>query len=485
MYEPLSPLAKIVFKFINAFPWAFPKRHRWLAEDNMSGYTGRVRQSEARLMKGSLLAGDFTWKGVSILIPFDHKQLSVVAKWMDKRRTVLASDVPYRPPHRASSILGFQSFHLGIIPFNLFSDFRAAPLFLKSKLSRFCDVNTVYLPNGAAYLSLYVRFHSDATAQVKDVDVRDLLGSRRILSLNPFSKSFGIQSRGSKLSAIENLLNSKAAEVVQESLGVVDVLLRLWGEKLKFQQYSVVADFVSHSWEETGYFMMERPNVVEGETHVVIDPRRQYLISGRSADLTGVLMEHDASKPIGADAIFIKAEPRRAEPDYRGGYLSGLHYGLEEYACLQYVMDVERRLVRSAEEISDVFTRKKISSRKSLSILVAQSLSLNLIDERIDALKNSDHWFENSYRDTFQKRIALLEERFGSLRGKIQRRRDQSHDEVQLTQLRWTKRNAWLLVVLALVQIGIAIIVVDWTESGRTNNIMFKNWGALVSSLYL
>lgn len=481
MTDPLSPLAKVIFKVINAVPWLFSKRHRWVANHYLFEHVGRIRDSDSKLVKGSLLAGDFTWKGVSVLIPFDHKQLSAVTKWMEKRRTAMASSVPYLPPHRASSILGFQSFHLGFIPFNAFNDFYGAPLFLKSFYPRFCDVNTMYLPNGAAYLSLYIRLEDVATEIVKDVDVTHVQGEKFFLSLNPFSKSFGILSNGVKESSIEKLVCKKAAQVMSESLEVVDVLLRLWGKRLKSEKYNVVADFVSHSWEATGYFSPERPSFEKSDTQVVIDPRRQYLITGRSSDLTGVMMERDAAELFGADAIFIKAEARVTESDFGFGYLSGLHYGIEDYAALQYVIDVEKRLITSAAEISEVFTRRGISSRKSLSLLVSQSLSLNVIDERIDALKNSHRWFDGDYKQVFENRVSNLEEKFSSLRGKIQRRRDQAHDEVQLAQLNWTKRNAWLLVALALVQIGIALVVVDWTESGLDKNNIFLNWKSLAS----
>jgi len=481
MTYPLSPLAKAIFKIINIVPWIFPKRHRWVAKHYLFERVGRTRESDTRLIKGSLLAGDFTWKGISVLIPFDHKQLSTVTKWMEKRRTAMASSVPYSPPHRASSMLGFQCFHLGFIPFNTFSDFYGAPIFLKSLYPKFCDVNTMYLPNGAAYLSLYIRLDDVATETVKDVDVTHVRGEKVFLSLNPFNKSFGILSDGVKESSIEKLVRKRSAQVMSESLEVVDVLLRLWGKRLKSERYNVVADFVSHSWEATGYFSPERPNIEKGDTHVLIDPRRQYLITGRSSDLTGVMMERDDAESFGADAIFIKAEARATEPDYGFGYLSGLHYGIEEYAGIQYVIDVEKRLITSAAKISEVFTKARISSRKSLSILVAQSLSLNLIDERIDALKNSDRWFDGDYKEVFERRVSSLEEKFSNLRGKIQKRRDQAHDEVQLAQLHWTKRNAWLLVALALVQIGIALVVVDWTESGIDKNNIFLNWNFLVS----
>jgi len=483
MTDPLSPLAKAIFKIIHVVPWIFPKRHRWLANHYLFEHVDRIRDSDSNLIKGSLLAGDFTWKGISVLIPFDHKQLSTVTKWMEKRRTAMASSVPYSPPHRASSILGFQCYHLGFIPFNTFSDFYGAPLFLRSVYPKFCDVNTMYLPNGAAYLSLYIRLDDVATEIVKDVNVTHIRGEKRFLSLNPFNKSFGILSNGIKESAIEKLISKKATQVMRESLEVVDVLLRLWGKRLKSGTYNVVADFVSHSWETTGYFSPDRPHFEKGDTQVVIDPRRQYLITGRSSDLTGVMMERDAAEAFGADAIFIKGEARLSEPDYGFGYLSGLHYGIEEYAGLQYVLDVEKRLITSAAEVSEVFTKAKISSRKSLSLLVSQSLSLNLIDERIDALKNSDRWFDGAYKEVFEKRVSNLEEKFSSLRRKIQKRRDQAHDEVQLAQLDWTKRNAWLLVALALIQIGIALVVVDWTESGIDKNNIFLNWNSLASYL--
>lgn len=483
MIESLPPLAKITFKIINTVPLLFPTKHRLLAEHHLAKRTHRIRESDTRLIKGSLLAGDFTWKGVSILIPIDHKQLSAITKWMDHRRTALASDIPYTPPHGASSILGFQFSHLGSIPFNSYSDFYGAPLFLKSAHPEFCDVNAIYLPNGAAYLSLYIRLDDSATSEIKDLDISHIQGERNFLSINPFNKSFGIQSREHKELIVDRLINKNSAKIMNESLEVVDVLLRLWGKRIKQEKYNVIADFVSHSGEDTGYFSPERTSVKNGDTHVVINPRRKHSVTGRSSDLTGVIMEHKAAESIGADAIIIKAEPRTIEPNNGFGYLSGLNYGTEEYAGLQYVMEVEKRLIASTQEISEVFTRENISSRKSLSALVAQSLSLNLIDERIDALKSSAKLFDDNYKEVFQNRISNLEEKFANLRGKIQKRRDQSHDEVQLTQLRWTKRNALFLIGLALVQIGIALFVVDWSETGRSKNIIYLNWSSLTSHL--
>lgn len=482
MTDSLPPLAKTIFKVICTVPWFFPKRHRAVARHYLNYPVSHVRESDAKLIKCSLLAGDFTWKGISILVPFEHSRLSVVTKWMDKRRTAMASPGPFHSPRRASSILGFQCFHLGMIPFNTFSDFYGHPLFLKSIFPKFCDVNTMYLPNGAAYLSLYIRLEDVATERVKDVDVSDVRGVNKFLSLNPFNRSFGIRSMGVKRTAVNNFIIKRSSVVIRESLEVVDELLRLWGGKFDRDKCNVSADFVSHSWEATGYFSPERPSPEEGDTHIIIDPRQQYLITGRSTDGTSIMMEQDEVELIGADAIFIKAEARTTEPCFGMGYLSGLHYGVEEYAGLQYIMEVERRLVAIAERISVVFTSDKMSSRKTLSILVAQTLSLNLIDERVDALKKSVFWFGEEFKNVSQKRISNLEEKFCSLREKIQKRRDQSHDEVQLSQLRWTKRNAWLLVFLAVVQIGIALVVVDWTESGRAKNSIYLNWCAYVSS---
>jgi hypothetical protein len=154
---------------------------------------------------------------------------------------------------------------------------------------------------------------------------------------------------------------------------------------------------------------------------------------------------------------------------------------MEGFSGLQYVIDLEKKLHASAAAISDVFMNSTMSSRKSLSKLVRESLYLNQIDERIDALKGSGGWFDAQFRKDFQSRIIGLENAFFNLRNKIQKRRDQSHDEVQLVHLSWTKKNAWFIVLLTVSQILIALVSVDWSESGRDKNNLLVNWQSISS----
>lgn len=477
--QKLPMTAFIMFSIVRFLPWFFSKSARLQSEFYFEHGLPPSAKVERSIKEASVIAGDFSWKGLSFLVSIDDKELGSVIKWMDRRRTALASDGAYRVPDKGLAMLGFQGRHLGLVPFNKYHDFHGAPLFLKSYYPKFCDVNVVSLPNGVSYLSLYFVLNGGATEEISKIDVSKVKSRQYFLSLNPFRKNFGILGRQPKFLGVNELLAQKARKVVSETQEAFEVLCGLWGIKVKSETYTVVSDFVAHSEESSEYFIGMSADKPKEDVQLLVDPRRQHQVTARLVDGTGVLIEYDVPKSMGVDAIYIKREDRDPGNKYGDSYLSCLDYGMEGFFGLQYVLDVERRISNSAERISSVFTRNNMNSRKSLSILVRQSLALNQIDERIDALKKSDHWFDSGFKDEIQSRVVRLEQSFSNLRNRIQKRRDQSHDEVQLKHLSWTKSNAWLIGILTVSQIVIALVSVNWSEKGRDENNLYANWKAI------
>ncbi|MBA6131349.1 hypothetical protein [Pseudomonas juntendi] len=486
----LPRTAFLVFSLVRALPWLFPKGARLQSNIYIEHDIPPIRSIQDGIKEASLIVGDFSWKGLSFLTSIDDREAEAVIKWMDARRTALASDSAYSIPDKGLAMLGFQGRHLGLVPFNRYHEFHGAPLFLKSKFPGSCDVNIVSMPNGVSYLSLYFVLDKVATDEVHKVDVSEIKARQYFLSLNPFSKKFGIMTRHPKFLAVEDFLAQNARNVVSETHDAFHALCGLWKVKNKPGSYTVVSDVVAHSEESAGYFIAEDSESdsadsenLNAEVQVLVDPRRKHHVTARLADGTGALIEYDVPKSIGVDAIYLKRESRNPGNKFGYSYLNCLEYGTEGFFGLQYVLDVERQISNSAEEISRVFRRSNISSSDSLSILVRQSLPLNRIDERIDALKKSEYWFDEGLREEIQSRVVRLEQSFSNLRKRIQKRRDQSHDEVQLKHLSWTRSSAWWIAALAVSQIVLAVLSVNWSESGRSQNNLYSNWKS-ISSLF-
>ncbi|MCO1622515.1 hypothetical protein [Pseudomonas putida] len=472
----LSLRAKIIFKLIKTLPWFFPKPHRSVAEFYLEISEEPVKDYDLKFKASSLLAGDFTWKGISFLFSLDHQSLESVIKWMEKRRPAMGGIAKAGTIEKSSAMLGFQCRHLGLVPFHKVYEFHGAPLFLKSECPKFCDVNIMYLPSGAAYLSLYFVMNEEVTSKVKGIDLSRMRTRQYFLSLNPFNKNFGIRTSESRLSKAEKIISENSKKVLSEISDVIRILSGLWSVKINPSSGTVISDFVAHSAESLNYFINKAPVYYPDDHYVVVDPRRQYFITGHTADCTGALLEHDAAELLGVDALFIKREERNPPHKYGVSYLGGLDHGIEGVSGMQHVIHVEKMLRASAGEVSSVFMSKDLKSHESLSVLVKQSLALNKIDEQIDALKNSQNWFDKNFKALFLGRVSQLESTFSGLRGRIQRRRDQAQDEVQLEHLGWTKSNAWLIGALAATQILIALVAVDWSEGGRDKNNVYINW---------
>lgn len=489
---PLSAkVTKLILFVAKNVPFLVTKRLRFLAQQYEAKSSIQVEYEEwdDKVQNASLLDKKTDWRGVHFLIPVTKDESKKILNYLKKN----GRDINFSLSDRGVDVGFFNSGcqSLGIVSFAGNILFPSMNVALLADSPNYCAVDILHLPNGYAYLSLYVGLNYVATERISNIDVTQIERYEAFASLNPFSKKFQAVVHHDRNNQIEAHVFAVSKRVVKETVDVVLVLLEEWGVKKSKSDFTTVADFSRDS--QWPYFVSDGESVPPHRS--VIDKDRGLLAASFPGALGEELVSFSLPAELGVDGIFIHSEDRSeiAENDQ---YLYSRQSGVQKYAVFLYVKSIEKELAVCADSMAHLFNggslinksyfrkvflwfRGSQSSELGLKILIAQGLRLKVIEERIDALKKSIHLFDHSYIEYLRSHLVYLSERSIDLRGKIESRHDITNAEVQLSNLNWMRSYSRRMMVLVFVQIFLALIVLDWTSKEPDKNLVRKNFQVL------
>lgn len=472
-----------VFLLVSRFPWLFSKRMRYLLDSYPRGSSGSgkdVFQEESAIVAAGLFDAEVKWKGVSFVAAVGRSDLAKIHKWMSSQKS---SPMNYLEQHKegifSTNLVGSAYSNLGIVSFDRPNMFAVCTMSIAAELPSNCYISLLRLKNGVSYLSLYVYFKEDVAKEVTQVDVAGIKSYKCLQSANPFSPRFFIMEHHDRRNLIDKKIYENAQNVVSQARQAAAALLEACSVKKSILDFATLADFFREG--SGSYFSNESRASTENESDIftVVHPwRGMHLCSKISDDHSEEYIERYIPEKIGVDAIFIKSQ----SSDLVGidnSYGNSLHGVTDHYAHMLMLAEVYSRFKDCMRQVSPVFFKYNISVRASLKSLLKANLELNLIDERLSALEDSLHWCDEKYLQSVRSRIADIRSQVSDLRADVEKRKILSDDELQLANLIWIRKYSIIIFLMIFIQIALSLLSVDWTEAGRGENSIYKNWLSL------
>ncbi len=437
-----------------------------------------LRRRENSIKSAGLFADKMVLKGVTLVSALGRNDLRKIHNWMRRQGSSAAN---YSELHgrsvNSTDLINGGSNNLGYISFGTPNFLSVGTIALVATLPKTCYITTLRLPKGVTYLSLYVALDQSASEKLFDVDVQSVQSYKCFGSLNPFSQRFKVIEHHDRYNAIDEVIFRNARDVVDEVNQAVLALLQVWGVKKDISEFSTVADFCRDSSEPyfTDHYVAD-DDTVANERHAAFESwRGRGFCTNITDDKLEEFLEGYVAEKVGVDGVFIKSEVFSAT-DKDDLYLYNMHSATEFYTYLMYVDEANKQFKRCMNIVSPIFLNFTRNTRRNLRILIEASLALNLVQERVEALKDGIHLSDPKYQRFIQGRLSWLKNKVDGLGADIEKRKDLNNSQLQLSNLLWTKRYSILVGFLVIVQIALSLVVLDWTEAGKDKNPIYLNF---------
>jgi hypothetical protein len=479
-----AKVTNCIFYLALRFPWVFTQNIRWLAENNeMPKHESLVSYDaeEDLISEASLFAGQVTWKGISLITAIDRSDLTKIYQWMNRQKGPFFG---LRDGHKdgiySTDLISLGVNDLGYIGFkpNLLLSVRN--LTISSRLPESCWVSVLRLKNGVSYLSLYICFKELVRERISGVDVRHVKRYACFQSFNPFSPRFLSLDNYDRRTLIREFVYGNAREVVSEAHQAASVLLKLWGVGKEVSDFSMAADFFR---EGAGSYFDSEDKPVDHDhsaSHfTVVSPSsmefiREPLSKDDSEDYLEQDSDEDITKKIGVKAVFIKSHLTLENEE--NTYSDGAVRVTERYCYLLMLLDLYVQLQQCMKDVSPIFFKFDYDVQQDLKVLLKASLALNSIDEKLTAIEEGLYWSDANCREYTHERLLRFRSALADFKSDVDKRKELTNSELQLTNLIWIKRYSVIVFFLVIVQIALAVLNVDWrTEEGLSKNPMYIN----------
>jgi hypothetical protein len=465
----ITSLILFVFQFL---PWPISRLIRQVGKVPDWGESDEIKNFHT----ASLFEGQVKWKGISFVGVIGRSDLEKIHDWMNSQA---GSRHHYYDGHEkaiySTNLVDSGINNLGYVSFGRRGFFAVSGIRAGVRLPKGCYVTLLRLKNGLSYLSLYVVFNESVEKKVSKIDVKHVRRYKSFRSFNPFSPQFFALEFHDRQMAVKDLVYKKARNVVSEANQAVSTLLHYWGVRKDISDFSTAADFFRNG---TGsYFDSVAMSEVVGQSNLAVmtSEKGSFRCAPITEDVSEEYMEGYISEKIGVNAIFVKSEVSSdvGEAISYGHTLVGVS---DYYSYMLMLVDIYSQFKQCMSKVSPIFFNYKSGVRADLTILLNANLALNIIDERLTAVEEGLHWSDKKYHEYIRYRLLEIRARVVALRADVEKRKKLNDSALQLTNLFWMKRYSILIFFLAIIQIVLAVLNVDWrTEEGRSKNPIYIN----------
>jgi hypothetical protein len=154
-------------------------------------------------------------------------------------------------------------------------------------------------------------------------------------------------------------------------------------------------------------------------------------------------------------------------------------FGTGAHICMSLYAKVRQDFRRIETRILKFFSRKAYTHLQSLTFISTASDELHTVTEKISILHAASvaQFFNGTgtYNSCLQDHLNGLHKRVDELLSFMQARHPLKESLIQIEQINSNRVFSYMFAALALVQILIALITVDWSNKGIESNAIYKN----------
>ncbi|OLF56015.1 flagellar basal body-associated FliL family protein [Pseudomonas chlororaphis] len=454
---------RCLFFCVCKFPQLFTYRFR----SHFFHYSMELRdrkESAAVYQRAGLLEGPGEWRSVNIITPITPDELMSVRKWFHGKEFVHHREGPESSmSHTEAAIFPVKG--LGYIPFNDTNPYDPSRISVKTGAFRTCTVTTIELTNSVTYLALDFSLEAEHQTKLFDIDTSHIHDYHAFQTINPFSKDFRIVHSSHY---VEELLNKEVNRIVGDAHRVEERLFKLWGINVEARSRITTGRLKSKLGDQ---YISSDATTSDYDHYTLISryPNADYSYYSNEAGSANYIHDFYLSS-LNVEALFVD---HFNDPDDIKDYLA-------DYLGLSLIKETWQQYNRCRDAVNPVLSAISQNTAESLQTLLEASMQIEHIEEKIEALTPLiEQGYGQAFRSGTEAELQTLTGKVELLKKRIAQRKSLSNDQVQFENLKFNRFYSWIVAGLALLQVVLAAIVIDWSQALQSNNPVLNNLKAL------
>jgi len=463
--KPLKAyLTEYLFNLTNKFPRLFPtslknKFQRFSIELYFKN------TAKTLYKRASILDHEGRLTSINITTAINHNELVALYK---KIKVESSTDV-YNPPpkilHTEPPEYPINTFQF--LAFN--SRLPYAPYISNGTLQIYSmySITIIHLTSDSIYLSIDLDLNENVDRELFNIDTSAISEYYFFKSLNPFSRNFLDVERSDSIiqEKIVNRLNKR----VKEAKKTAKSLMRSWGILADNKNFIVSGHFINsptpyiptenYDTDEVidDFHLLSRTSTWLCDQHKARWDDRRYLYN---FEIDNFLL----------DSAFIDDDNGQL---IKSGYC-------QSHLFLSLITEAQNQYKKARDAINPLLLKISENTAKDLQCLFEANLESQLLKKRALAITNmiDAHCF-SSFQEQALKKMENLNIDIDNLLSAINERKTLSNEQMQLKNLRFNKYYSLIVAALALLQVVLAAIVIDWTGTSPVQNPVIQNLTSL------
>ncbi|CAI8750607.1 DUF3422 family protein [Pseudomonas chlororaphis] len=454
---------RFLFFCVNKFPRLFTRTFR----NHFSPYLGNLFfqvPDTVSYQSAGILDGNGRWSSINVICPITPTELTSLIEWIQKKEFLHDKNDPETStPHTEAP--DFPIKYSTYIPFNDTYRFHVDRISVRPDAFRDCTITLIQLTNSVNYLSFDFSFTPESKKRLCKVDILDRVEYFQFRTINPLSKNFRISR---SIDYIHEHLIEGIGVLVDDAHQIVEKLLTPLGIK-------------------TG----ARIKITTGQLKSGIDVH--YI---DSYDITNEQDHYALISSSGVGCSYYKDTTSDASYIYDlwsnklkiNAFLVdniddtyNLTDHLSSHLYLSLIREIEHKYAQCRDAVNPVLSTITHNTSESLGSLLQASIEIGRIEEKIEAITRlAEQYHYRAFRTEAENELQSLTEKVELLKKRIAQRKSLSNDQVQFENLKFNRFYSWIVGGLALLQVALAAITIDWSQALQSNNPVLNNLKALL-----
>jgi hypothetical protein len=443
------------------FPYLFSSKLRFIGENrNTDGWM----ETDIEVETSGLFDETCHWKGLAVVTPLSAQELRCIGDWMRS----MGFRANYE--HARDKILfeqyytQYDSFRdIGVININSEKSLQAIISIQSEKeTSNWCYLSLFKGRKGNCFISLYFLFNETTQKSLSSIDVRNTGHYRQLTTLNPFHRDFGAITYHDRYNNIEDETTNETKRIILDTQAIAIDTLRALRIKKTSDDFTTIADIYRDT--PSPYFNKNTPSSPNEELkrHTCIPPRMHFYNTEISDNECENYIEEGRAKEVGLDGIHIYSEEPALDPhrDHRK-YGRSIHDSHLIIALLSHLAKKISKIEHKSG--STIFTNPE-KNEKSYENLLKCIVTLDELENKIKSLKIFTDRHHPNLREFFEHASNHQTRRASLLKKSIENKKTQTNEKIQHKNLIFQRRNTWLILLLALIQVACAIIQIQQSK---------------------
>lgn len=308
---------------------------------------------------------------------------------------------------------------------------------------------------------------NEANNPINNVNTESVIRYKSFQSINPFSKRFKVIEHHDRHKLINQLLIKNFNKVVSECKEVSLSILKMWDIKRSIEDLICIADFYRDCSEPYFYPRDQKIEKNDGitENHQALIRRGDSICDINISDNKNEnYCEISFNEGLDVNSYYILSKPQPEFKDHKNYKIIGLTTN-DSHIFFALVHDLYRQYHNISRHINPVLIENRNVAEKNYKALHSTLLNIDQLEDNISSIENCLKFkCPRKYHTTAKSSLNQIKNITTQIRTAVKQRKEHSRDSLELRNIYFHKKYAYLVGFLVIVQIALAGLTIDWDK---------------------